>query len=94
MSTVIYRIETLGSPVDSEIHEATVAAFPRYRQIIAFQSPTEEKGSVPLLILEIVLTGGVTDRLLVHRLCERIKELVGDRAVHMMEIPVLRDRMF
>ena len=94
MSKILYRIETLGSPVDNEIHETASAAFPQYRQIIAYDSPTEGNGTVPLLILDIILTGGATDRLLVHRLCKQIKTLVDPRAVRLIELPILRERTF
>jgi hypothetical protein len=101
MSQVLYRIETTTPNDEREllIHEAAQSAFPKYRQIVAYTSPevAGDKGlvaAIPVLILDIVLTGGATDRLLVHRLCESIKKLVEQRTVTLTEIPILRRRIF
>jgi hypothetical protein len=81
------------------IHAAAQSAFPKYRQVVTYTSPEiagddTKVGAIPVMVIDITLTGGSTDRLLVHRLCERIKTLVDQRTVRLIEIPILRERTF
>jgi hypothetical protein len=101
MSQILYRIETTTPSDEREvlIHAATQTAFPAYRQVVTYTSPEiagddTKLGSIPVMVIDLILTGGATNRLLVHRLCEKIKALVDQRAVTLIEIPILRERIF
>jgi hypothetical protein len=92
VTQIIYRIETVGGPDDVRIYAVAHEAYAEFRQIVAYQTVDGEAGTVPLLVLEFLLTS--LDRPKVHRLCHEVKDIVGDRTVRLIELPVLQDRMF
>jgi hypothetical protein len=92
VTQIIYRIETVGGPDDVRIYAVTHEAYAEFRQILAYQTVDAEDWPMPLLILEFLLTN--LDRPTVHRLCHEIKDIVGDRTVRLIELPVLQDRVF
>jgi hypothetical protein len=94
VTQIIYRIETLGGPHEVQIDALVQDQFPEYQQIVAYQSSPDGvgHGSVPLFIMELLLTN--LDRPKVQRLCHEIKDIVGDRVVRLIELPVLQFRVF